>query len=284
MQRADYAVACPKFAESERLDPAAGTLINLSDCEEHLGLLANAWEHWREAIEQLAPEDPRLPVIKERAVSLEKRLSHLTIKLAPSAPRDTRVTRDDVEIGDASRGIALPVNSGEHVIVVGSEGRARRFTIAVPEGESREIIVEPAPAPAAPPAVLPPAPPRDYTPAETPHSTRTLGLVIAGVGTAGLVVGAVTGVMAIGKKSVVSANCDASKACNMQGYDAAVAGRTLSTVSTIAVAAGLAGIAAGTFFILTSPRAKASASAHAATTVTPSVHPGGGGLFLTRTF
>ncbi len=55
-------------------------------------------------------------------------------------------------------------------------------------------------------------------------------------------------------------------------------------MSTIAVVAGLAGVAAGTFFILTSPRAKSSPSAHAATSVTPSVHPGGGGIFFTRTF
>lgn len=284
VQRSDYAAACPKFAESERLDPAAGTLINLSDCEEHLGLLASAWEHWRAAIDQLAPEDPRLPVIKERATSLEKRLSHLTIKLVASAPHDTRVTRDDVEIGDASRGIALPVNAGEHVIVVGLEGRTRRFTVAISEGESKEIVVEPAPAPILlPPAVL--APPRFNDPeVEAPHSTRALGLAIAGVGVAGLAVGTVTGVMAIGKKSVVGANCDSSKACNIHGYDAAVAGRTLSTVSTIAVVAGLVGVAAGAFLVVSSPRAKTSASARAASSLTPSFHLSGASLYFTRTF
>jgi hypothetical protein len=285
MQRADYATACPKFSESERLDPAAGTLINLSDCEEHLGLLANAWEHWREAIDQLAPEDPRLPVIKERATSLEKRLAHLTIKLVASAPRDTRVTRDDVEIGDASRGIALPVNSGEHVIVVTSEGRNRKFTIAVPEGESREIVVEPEPAPPAPPVVLlPPVITHEAPLPESASSTRMLGFALVGVGATGIVIGSVTGILAIGKKSVVSDNCDASKACNQTGYDAAGAGRTLSAVSTVAVVAGLAGLAAGTFFILTSPPAKTSVKARAASTVTPSVHPGGASILFTRTF
>ena len=50
VERGDYASACPKFADSQRLDPAPGTLINLADCEEHVGQLARAWQHWREAI------------------------------------------------------------------------------------------------------------------------------------------------------------------------------------------------------------------------------------------
>jgi TolA-binding protein len=49
----EYAAVCPLFAESLRLDPAPGTLLNLADCEEHIGRTATAWAHFRELSREL---------------------------------------------------------------------------------------------------------------------------------------------------------------------------------------------------------------------------------------
>src|SRR5271155_139017 len=47
--RQDYRAACPKFAESDRLEPKVGTRLNLADCEEHLGQIVAARGHWQDA-------------------------------------------------------------------------------------------------------------------------------------------------------------------------------------------------------------------------------------------
>ena len=48
--------------------------MNLADCEEHIGQIASAWEHWREALDDLHGKvDSRATLAKRHIAALEKR-------------------------------------------------------------------------------------------------------------------------------------------------------------------------------------------------------------------
>src|SRR5688500_12518180 len=118
LEKNDLETACAKFAESQRLDPGVGTLMNWATCEERQGHIATAWQRWREALAQLPADDDRLAFARQRVAALEPRLPQLSITLRPDAPSGARVQRDGVVLGRASLGTALPVDPGVRAITV----------------------------------------------------------------------------------------------------------------------------------------------------------------------
>ena len=247
----DIAGACAKFRESDRLDPAVGTTFNIADCEERLGHLARAWTLFDEVAQRLPPTDKRRDVAKKRAAALEPRLPKLNVRLSANAGLGVRVVRDGVELGSASLGTALPVDPGEHVVVVSAAGREdRSFKVIVSEREIRALEVEPGrpvlTVPAEQSARAGAADARPLEPARSP----TLGYVVGGVGVAGLIVGAVAGILVMQKKSVVDEHCDASKQCDDEGLEATSRGKTWGVITTVGLVTGAVGVGAGTYLLL----------------------------------
>lgn len=256
----DIAGACAKFRESDRLDPAVGTTFNIADCEERLGRLARAWTLFDEVAQRLPPGDKRRPVAQQRAAALEPRLPKLSIRLAASAPSGTRVVRDGVELGAASLGTPLPVDPGQHVVVVSAPGRAdRSFDLIVSEREIRALEVDVGEPRTTNAGAL--DQPHVEAPADSGGS-RTLGYVLGGIGVAGFVTSAITGVLLLQKKSTVDEHCDADKRCDAEGLAATRSGKTLGIVTTVGLVTGVVGVGAGTYLILSagSPRDAKAAS------------------------
>jgi hypothetical protein len=238
----DYPRACAKFRESNRLDPAPGTVLNLADCEERLGRVATAWTLYREVTQRVPASDERHGIALARAKALAPKLPKLTVALALGSPVGTRVLRDGVELGAAALETALPVDPGAHTIVVEAPGRQKSSRqVSLSEAQSERVVVSAGPkAPGAPGADRPKA----------SSSKRTWGWVLTGVGAAGLSVGTVTGLMVLGEKRRVDDNCDPDKRCNQTGMDAVDSGRTLGTVSGASFIVGGLALAGGVFLLV----------------------------------
>lgn len=114
-----YADACPKLAESERLAPSGGTLLNLADCYEHTGQTASAWVAWKDAAAR-ANAAGKADVEKRalsKAAALEPTLSRLTVSVdAASDVAGLEIKNDGVAVGHAELGVALPVDPGLHLV------------------------------------------------------------------------------------------------------------------------------------------------------------------------
>jgi hypothetical protein len=282
LARGELDKACASYAESQQLDPAPGTLLNLADCEEKRGRLASAWERFVQARAALPPRDARVKYADRRVADLEGRLPRLAIVVAPNAPSDTEIVRDDIVVGKASLEVATPVDPGAHVVVARAPGRVdARFAVTLVPGQRLVVTVEPGAStvrdePAAPPRPLAASEPvivRASPPLEPERGSRTVGWALLGVGAVGLTVGAVAGILTVSAADRVRAECRADGRCTEAGLDASSRGQTFEIVSPIALGVGAVAAGAGVWLLLTG-RARPSSGV----AVAPLVGPDGAGF------
>jgi len=283
----DYQRALEFFKKSHELYPATGTLLNLALCEAQLGQITAAHQHFKEVIPQLAARDERLAVAKKELAALEARAPKLRIHLETGATM-ADVTLDGSPVSPERLGTDMLVDPGRHVVQVSAPGREpRRYAITLEEG-SRTVL---AASLGAAESAVPKAPPKE---ADRPGSTqRIAGFVVGGLGVVGLGVAAVTGVMALDRKSEVDELCPDPSRCTAEGVAIAHSGRTLSVVSTVGLVAGAVGVGVGVILLLTggddgNDQGEAQSEARRAprtrVVVGATPLPGGGAFSLRGTF
>lgn len=250
--------ACPKFAESHRLAPRLGTLLNLATCHEKQGKTASAWAEFKEAA-ALARADNRKDreaYAREHAADLEKKLSKVVFQVNEPA-EGTTLRLDGVEIGAAAWGTPVPVDPGSHALEARAPGRtAWSQSIVVEPGPSTLTVRVPelARAPSETSAADTPEAPAARRPeADRPSdgsTQRTLGWVAIGAGAVGLGVGTWFGLRTFDKQNESEDHC-VDTACDQTGVDLRDEARTSATISTIGFAVGLAGVGGGLVLLLT---------------------------------
>ncbi len=275
MSAGNYADACPKLEESQRLDPGIGTQFNLADCQEHVGKTASAWTNFLEAASsaKAAGQAPREKAARERAAAVEAKLSRLSVVVQGGDVFGLEVKRDGAPVGKALWGTAVPIDPGAHTIVATAPGKKRfEQKIVVGQGGPTALVTVPkleddpsaaaapiAPVPAGPlaPAPVEPAPSGAPPPAdEAPGSwMKPAGFVAGGIGIAGIAVGAAFGVVASSKLSSSKEQCrtDDPNKCTPDGVSLRESAQSAGTVSTIAFIAGGVFVAGGVALLVAAP-------------------------------
>ena len=207
--------ACKKFEESARLDPMAGTLMNLAECRANQGKIATAsgWYHKAITLADNQGDKILLEKAREHARELDTELSYLKIQIENPLP-GLEIRRDDVVIGPAQLNEPLPIDPGEHVITASAPGhKSVTLTVRVGEvGDYKTVMVpnmEVLPPPNIASPTLPPAQPVVVRRA----NANPWPWVLGGVGAAAIVVGGVSGILALHDKSRVENGCKSGKGC-----------------------------------------------------------------------
>jgi hypothetical protein len=264
LDKQDFATAEDRFRRADTLYHAPTLELGLARAHVGLRHFVTAHEIYERIVREGVPKGSRNDAFKAAVDDAKKELDQVSRQLAwvtiqvtgPSAPE---VTIDGVALAPAALGVKRAIDPGQHVVRATGDGYGaaeKQLTIAEGGAEKLTFALEPGAAPTAPVATATAPTPAPDAPTTAPRSSmqRTLGFVALGVGGAGLALGAVTGILAIGKHGSLSdackdGVCPPSSQGDLDGY------HTVGTLSTIGFIAGGVGLGAGVVLLLTAPKA-----------------------------
>ena len=285
--------ACDAFQASMKADASGGTLLNLALCHQKRGMTATAWAEYKRAIPMFrgAGEPKRMEAARDLAADLESKLSKLTIVV--EAPVEGLVVdRDGQPVEEAYFGTPVAIDPGTYRIeatATGYEGWSTNVDIGL-DGDHRTVTV-PALQPAGQRGVEPSP---DPVPADDGEGSS--GLLVAGVivGSVGLVVAVIGGVMGgLVLSDASDAESDAelcpNQVCTTAGREAIDSAESKAMVANIMIPVGAAAAVGGLVMILLGASDDGGGtddgtSAAGRISVTPTAGPYGGGLQLQATF
>jgi opacity protein-like surface antigen len=147
MGEKNYAEACPKFQESQRLDPGTGTLLNWGLCLKESGKPASAWVVFNQAVASARAESraDRVSLAQSEVDKLNAAMPRIAIQVPTDADAPgLAVTLDGETISMATRGVATPVDPGDHVVKASAPQRKSwTSTLNVPATPQTHTVVVP---------------------------------------------------------------------------------------------------------------------------------------------
>ena len=261
LEHKDYATAVDRFRHADALVHAPTIGVDLARALIGLGRYVEAYERYQLVIREGVPKGS--PASWKKAIedaqsevtTLEPRLGWVVIHVM--GPLDPQVTIDGIDVPEAALGARRAADPGRRSVYASAPGfEPGTETVTLKEGE--EQVVTLVLKRSASPHAAAPAPPPPGQPARPAHPASRLPTWIAfGVGGAGLVVGTVTGVLALGVHSDLADRCPSGTCTHVTTAEAHGLHSDLSryhtfgTVSGIGFAVAIAGAATGAVLLVT---------------------------------
>ena len=261
----DYAGALDRFSRAHGLVNAPTIAVRQAECLEKLGRIVEASEKYMTVSRlRLGPGAPdafkrAVATALERVDGLRERLASLELTIQGEEVKGAKVLVDGREIPPALVGASFPVDPGDRVIEVVKGSRRVSETISIKEKETKTLTLtlppgEDEPEPPVQPPTQPPTqpPPAGPTAEPTTSSQATWGWISLGVGTAGLIAGGATGLIAKGKQGSLDDTC-VDKKCPPAQQSDVDSYNQMRMISTIGFGVGIVGVGAGLTLLLTAP-------------------------------
>jgi hypothetical protein len=242
---AKYEDALIQFNKAYRLSGSWKALGNIGLCSlklERDGEAITAYEKYLADGAKEIDADERAQVGRDLA-ALKAQVVDVRLEYPPGASRltDERTSAQGGKIVNeytlTSAHAKLGLHPGQHLVTLRLAQGDVKWEVRLDPSTSVSHRFDP-PATAAEPPL----------PAPESRGARTAGFVVGGVGLVGLGVGAAFGLKTFSNKKDSDAYCSGT-VCDQQGLDLRDQAKTASTISNIAFAAGLAGVAVGTYLV-----------------------------------
>lgn len=241
-EAARWADAFEAFQRADAIFHAPTLVLYMANCRRREGKLLEARTLYervtRERLDKAAPDrfKKAQATANDELEALRKRIPRVAARITGAAAGGERVTLDGAPVSAAALRDGLEVDPGRHALEAGAEGgRVARVEIDVKEGDAAQVeLAVPASAEAARGSLIP---------AE----------IAFGAGGAGLLVGAITGAVALTTIADVKSRC-LGKDCLASDIPERDHARTLVTVSTVGFVSGGAGLVVGAILALVRSR------------------------------
>ena len=278
LEAKDWATAVERFGRADALVHAPTLMLGLARAEVGHGRWVAALEHYsrilREGVGTNAPPawSKALQDAQKELAALEPRVPTVVIEVkgpasSPGAPLAARVTIDGVLVPTAALGVNRPVDPGLRTLRAEADGFAPvELKLTMAEGKVERVSLQLEIAQAKPVLDGQATPEAPSSAAGSP--LRTAGFVGLGVGGAALIMGAVTGGLALSKHGDLASLC---RNGHCTGQQSAIDSYNLmGGLSTGGFIAGGVLAGAGAVLVALAPRGRASGEAR----LVPLVGPG----------